>query len=373
MKTNKFKSICKIVFSILLAMVLFLALYLNKNKPLELFNREGSTFEKAVVTEIIKDNLQDDNTRMGKQIVKVKVLSGSEKGNTFEATSSSSYLYGADCTVGLKVIISLNISDSSTQVSVYNYYRSPCIYLFIVIFIFLLIIIGKKQGLQSALGLVFTFICVIFIFIPLLFRGLSPFLCAIFIVVITSNVSIILINGFTKKALSGILSTIIGVILAGIIAKIFGIITNITSYNISDIEELIYIAQNSNLKIDGLLFAGILISSLGAVMDVSVSLASSIQELHIKNPNLTSKDLFKSGITIGKDMMGTMSNTLILAFTGGSLSTLIILHSYNMSYNQLLNMYSIGIEIMEGLCGTIALILTVPISAFISSRIISTP
>ena len=75
MKTNKFKSICKIVFSILLAMVLLLALYLNKNKPLELFNREGSTFEKAVVTEIIKDNLQDDNTRMGKQIVKVKVLS----------------------------------------------------------------------------------------------------------------------------------------------------------------------------------------------------------------------------------------------------------------------------------------------------------
>ena len=371
MKLTKFKNIFKILTLPLLIALFLSALYLNKEKPTDLFNREGSTFEKAVVIDILQDNIQDDNSRIGKQTVKVKILSGSLKGNIYEASSTSSYLYGADCTLGLKVIVSLNISENSTEVSVYNYYRSPCIYLFIIIFILLLLVIGGKQGLKSALGLIFTFICIIFIFIPMLYKGFSPFLSAVFIIIITANVSIFLIGGFSKKSFSAILSTIIGVILAGILAKLFCIMADISSYNISDIEELIYIAQNSSLKIDGLLFSGILISSLGAVMDVSVSLASSINELHIKKPEMTSTELFKSGINIGKDMMCTMSNTLILAFTGGSLSTLIILYSYNMSYNQLLNMYSIGIEIMEGLSGTIALILTVPLAAFISSKIIS--
>ena len=370
MKFNKYKNIFKFLFLFFCIAVFIFAIFLNKEKPTELFNREGSSFEKAVVTEVIQDNLQEDGTRMGKQLVNVKILSGKLKGSTYEAESSNSYLYGADCRPGLKVIVSLNQGENSVKASVYNYYRSPFIYMFIIIFIFLLIVIGGKQGLKSALGLIFTFLCIIFIFIPMLYKGFSPFLSAVLIIIVTSNVSILFIGGFSRKSLSAILSTILGVILAGVLAKIFGTIADISSYNVSDIEELIYIAQNSNLKIDGLLFSGILISSLGAVMDVSVSLAASINELHLKKTELTSKELFISGINIGKDMMGTMSNTLILAFTGGSLSTLIILYSYNMSYNQILNMYSIGIEIMEGICGTIALILTVPISAFLSSKII---
>ena len=114
------------------------------------------------------------------------------------------------------------------------------------------------------------------------------------------------------------------------------------------------------------MFAGILISALGAVMDVAMSVASTINEIHDKNQKLDTKELFKSGINVGKDMMGTMSNTLILAFAGGSINTFVYIYSYNYQYYQVLDMYSIGIEIIQGISATLGVILTVPIVSAIS-------
>jgi uncharacterized membrane protein len=105
-------------------------------------------------------------------------------------------------------------------------------------------------------------------------------------------------------------------------------------------------------------------------MDVAVSIASSISEVAATNPKLTAKALFTSGLNVGRDMMGTMANTLILAFTGSSLNSLILIHSFNVNYHQLLNMNLIGIAIIQGMSGSIAIILTVPVVAFIASRLI---
>ena len=115
------------------------------------------------------------------------------------------------------------------------------------------------------------------------------------------------------------------------------------------------------------MFAGILISALGAVMDVAMSVASTINEIHDKNTKLDTKELFKSGINVGKDMMGTMSNTLILAFAGGSINTFVYIYSYNYQYYQVLDMYSIGIEIIQGISSTLGVILTVRIVSAISA------
>lgn len=134
-----------------------------------------------------------------------------------------------------------------------------------------------------------------------------------------------------------------------------------------DIEKLVYIGQNTSLQIGGLLFSGILIASLGAVMDVAMSISTSIEELHFRDPDLTKRELFKSGIKIGGDMMGTMSNTLILAFTGGSLTTLMIFYAYNMPFMQMFNSYEMGIEILQGLAGSLGVILTVPMVSLIAA------
>ena len=151
----------------------------------------------------------------------------------------------------------------------------------------------------------------------------------------------------------------------------FGKITRITGYNIEDIETMVYVSQNSKLQIGGVLFSGILIASLGAVMDVAVSISSTIEEIHNKRPELTAKELFKSGIHVGKDMMGTMSNTLILAFTGGAINTMILIYAYIMPYLQVVNMYSIGIEVIKGISGTLGIVLTVPIVSVISAKVYS--
>ena len=112
------------------------------------------------------------------------------------------------------------------------------------------------------------------------------------------------------------------------------------------------------------------IAALGATMDVGMSIASTIQELHERSPQLGTKELFVSGIRVGRDMMGTMANTLIFAYVGGSLSTLVVNYAYNLSYNQLINSYVIGTEIMQGLSGTLGVVLTVPITAAVAAVLI---
>ena len=119
----------------------------------------------------------------------------------------------------------------------------------------------------------------------------------------------------------------------------------------------------TDIRIGELLFAGILIAALGAVMDVGMSIASTLNELKETDENLTAGDLFRSGMNVGRDMMGTMSNTLILAFTGGSINTLVFIYAYNYQYQQIINMYSIGIEVMQGVSASMGVILTVPVTS----------
>ena len=161
-----------------------------------------------------------------------------------------------------------------------------------------------------------------------------------------------------------------GVVVAAAAAVVFGKAAGITGYNVSDIETLNYVAQNTQIKIGQLLFSGIIIAALGATMDVGMSIASTIQELHERSPQLGTKELFVSGIRVGRDMMGTMANTLIFAYVGGSLSTLVVNYAYNLSYNQLINSYVIGTEIMQGLSGTLGVVLTVPITAAVAAVLI---
>lgn len=140
----------------------------------------------------------------------------------------------------------------------------------------------------------------------------------------------------------------------------------------ADAEGLILIHEETGLQIKDVLFAGVVISSLGAIMDVGMSVVSSLYEIYHHNPTLTAKDIFRSGIEIGKDMIGTMTNTLILAFTGSAFITLLVFLSYQVQFNQLINSNYLSIEIAQGLCGTFGIILTIPaasaISAFMLTR-----
>ncbi|CUO44669.1 YibE/F family protein [Clostridium disporicum] len=362
------KNINSKVITFCFLIIFFIFLYLFNNiERVELVNSSGTSYVKAVVNEIVEDNIQEDGSRIGYQKVMLKVLSGKLKGQLIEGTSFAGYLYGADCTVGMKVIASISKYEDNASAAVYSYDRSNIIYIFVGLFLLMLWIIGGKKGFKSAIGLVFTFICIIYLFLPMLYKGYSPFLSAVIVIILITIVSLYLIDGITKKSISAMIGTIIGVIIAGICAAGFGYVAKISGYNVSEVEELVFVANNTELKVGGILFSAILIASLGAVMDVSMSISSTLTEIYNHNKNIGRVELFKSGINVGRDMMGTMSNTLILAFTGGSINTLILNYAYALKHNQIINMYEIGIEIMQGVSGSIAIILSVPLVSIISS------
>ena len=285
-------------------------------KKTPLISEDGLEYAKATVVEIVKGNSGGNNTgegeMAGSQDVKVKITSGSHKGKTVEANNLNGYLYGANCQVGTKVIVQISAYGDVINANVYNYDREYVMYALIGLFLLILCLIGGKRGIYSAIALVFTFICIIGLYLPLLYEGASPFPLTIAVVCLITIVSLLLIGGFTKKTVCATIGTIMGVAVSGIIAMLFGKLSHISGYNTEEIENLIYVAQNCKLQVGDLLYSGILIASLGAVMDVAMSISSTIQEIHDRNPEISKKELFKSGIHVGKDMMGTMSNTCLL-------------------------------------------------------------
>lgn len=355
------------VWLVILGFLIFLYFFNGTVDKTSLLDQEGAIFEKARVVEIISENRTENGLQQGTQVINVKLLSGNHEGEIVEATNIDSYLYGADCKVGTKVVVQLSEYNGTLSASVYNYDRTNTLYAMVAIFLILLVLIGKRKGFTSALGLIFTFICIIFLYLPMLYIGFSPFFSAVLVVVLTTLVTMYLIGGFSMKTLCSILGTVAGVIVAGIFASSFGALSHVSGFNVSDIETLLYIGQNSKLDISGLLFSGILIASLGAVMDVAMSISTTIEEIKYHNQKLSCRELFKSGIKIGGDMMGTMSNTLILAFTGGSLSTLVVFYAYDMPFLQMFNSYDMAIEIIQGIAGSLGVILTVPFVSIIAA------
>ena len=338
---------------------------LNQTEKTELVVRTGQTFEKAKVTEILQDNLASNGTRVGEQKVRVKMLTGAHKGEELDVTSSSGYLFGAACKVGMKVVVMQSVAGETTIASVYSQDREWVIYIFALLYLLALAVIGGKQGVKGCLGLIFTFFCVIFVYLPLVYLRFSPFWSAVFICFITTLVTMYLIGGATKKTCAATLGTLAGVVLAGISAWCFSKASGISGYNVSDIETLMTLWNTNRIQVGGLLFSGLLISCLGAVMDVAMSISSAIDEIYKQNSSLTRKELFKAGMRVGRDMMGTDSNTLILAFAGSSVSTLLLDYAYDLPYQQIINSNNIGIAIMQGLAGSFGIVLSVPLTVLI--------
>ena len=338
---------------------------LNQVEKTELVVRTGQTFENGKVTEILQDNLDTNGTRVGEQKVRVKMLTGARKGEELDITSSSGYLFGAACKIGMKVIVMQSVAGETTIASVYTQDREWVIYIFALLYLLALCIIGGKQGIKGCLGLVFTFFCVIFVYLPLVYLRFSPFWAAVFICFLTTLVTMYLIGGPTKKTCAATLGTLAGVVLAGLSAWCFSKASGISGYNVSDIETLMTLWNTNRIQVGGLLFSGLLISCLGATMDVAMSISSAIDEIYKQNASLSRKELFKAGMRVGRDMMGTDSNTLILAFAGSSVSTLLLDYAYDLPYQQIINSNNIGIAIMQGLAGSFGIVLSVPLTVLI--------
>ena len=208
--------------------------------------------------------------------------------------------------------------------------------------------------------------------VPLLVqRGWPPIPTTLAIISYTIFVTFVILGGIQVKTMVAAAGSLGGVLLAGGLAWAACHIVHISGMNMDEAEALMLTAVDNGLKIRGLYICGILIAAEGAVMDIAMSISSAVSELHEVNPALTARQLFKSGMNIGRDAMGTMANTLVLAFAGTSLNMMIFIYAYDISYIQLLNTDFVAIEIIRSISGSIGIVLTVPLVAAISAYLLA--
>ena len=334
-------------------------------------------FVPSKVTAVLSDNAQPDyengeGRRVGTQELEVRILSGRHKDEILPLTNYMSALFNVDVQAGDRVIVRLiTQEDGSYYASMFNYDRGLVMGLALLVFCAVLVALGGWKGLRALLGLVFTLAVIWFLLIPGLIRGWPGIPLTIAAAAVTAAASLILLDGLTRKSLCAVLGCVGGVAAAGLCAGIVGTLTPLNGFNMSEAEHLILYGAEKGLTVSGLLVCGVLIAALGAVMDVAMSIASAVWELRERSPQLPARELFRSGMNIGRDAMGTMANTLILAFAGSSLNLLILVQVYDIPFLQLVNTDFICIEVLQSVAGSMGILLTVPLVAGISARLMA--
>lgn len=333
------------------------------------------TYEKAIVLEIKtieEENIEAMRGSVINQRVKVRVLSGPDQGQVL--TAMNTITEGDNSSLKLKpgeqVVIYMSEDQVVGEEPVRNIYvadrvRSSALGWLVLVFVALLIIIGRLQGVKALFGLGITVLGIYKILLPGLIQGKSPLVLTILVSIIVTLLTMIFVAGFSRKALAATLGTLGGLLVAGGMAYLFGDLAQLTGLATEEERMLLYV---EGLKIDlrGLLFSGILIGALGAIMDVAISIASSVHEVKKVNPDASALQLVGAGMNVGRDIMGTMANTLILAYTGGALPFMLLILVYNMEPVRIMNWELIATEIVRALVGSIGLIISVPITALVA-------
>lgn len=369
-KTLVKKILVVFIFSVVLILALFLA---NRDRPKYTTTKAtGVEYENARVLSITEDNSvideETEGVRRGDMELEVEILTGRYKGDICFVTNYFSALYNVNVKPGDKVCIRIDTTgDGKYSCNIYNYDRVPLIICLVLVFFLALAIIGGFQGIKAFAGLVYTILCIFGILLPLSLKGVAtiPLTCGI--ILFTSAVCFYLIGGISKKTIAAALGSFSGVLIAALLGAIAAKLGGVTTFQMDEGEALLLLKSTSLIKLRGLFISGILIAAMGAVMDIAMSISSALYEVHEADPHMGAKELFKSGINIGRDAMGTMANTLVLAYVGSALNMCILIYSYGVGLRQLLCTDFVAIEVIRAVVGSVGIICSVPCVAAIAA------
>lgn len=324
----------------------------------------------GTVLEVVEEDLSPSDLKggpqLGEQTLTIELKDGSQITLTNYLTNTHNIL----AREGMRVVVCVDAPENvEPYYTLYQYDRSVGLGVVVAIFLLLMLLVGGEKGFYATLALAFSLVFLLKITVPVIYSGGSPILAGLAMVLVSTAVTVFLIYGLSPRGVLGI-----GVVLAGEFAAcglflLFSLLLHLSGFKSSDAENLLVAAQNTGLNISTVLFAATMIASLGAVMDVAVSLLSALWEVRLADPDITGRGLWRAGLRMGRDMIGTMSNTLIFAFAGGSLTTLLVLMTYGTDPVQLLHSDYIALELAHGLCGTCAVILTVPLASLVSAAV----
>jgi len=306
----------------------------------------------------------------GMQVLSVELLNGEHRGRIIEARNIFFIDAPVNPQVGQRIIVHFDDrGDGNYTASVHSYARETSIYVIAALFLLLIIAVGGKAGLSSVYGLVFTFVTLLFLLIPAIVRGGSPAFLTILVAVLVTAVSMVSIMGFEKKTWVSIAGTFVGIAFYCLFYFAIARALRITGFNLPEMNQLMSLGFTEVSNLSQLLFSGILIASLGAVTDTSVSVASATAEL--AKGNVAFKPLWKSSMAMARDCVGSSANTLILAFTGTFFVTLIMFRAIDFNYTMLINRIDIAVEVLRAVSASAGMILAAPATALLGSYVYS--
>ena len=303
---------------------------------------------------------------------KAQALNTDLRGKTVEAVQEidKSYAFSPrQVEENDRVLISGYVQNGEMQYYFGDFIRITPLLWLLVIFCVLIVVFSKMQGLKTVVSLGFTCLSVFFVLIPAILNGHNIYLWSILVCVFMTVMTLCLISGFNVKALCAGIGCISGVMCSGLITLIMDKFLNMTGLIEEESIYLVQLYPDNPINLKAIIFAMIIVGAVGAVMDVSMSISSSLYELRIKSPSIRPNALMKSGFTIGRDMMGTMANTLVLAYIGSSLTSVLLLVAYNADIQQVINRELIVAEILQALAGSMGMLLTLPLTSAVCSVI----
>ncbi|MDR3989762.1 MAG: YibE/F family protein [Oscillospiraceae bacterium] len=332
-------------------------------------------YESASVDQILSDSTEkdpaSDNGYRGEQLLLVTVHSGDYKGQQMQVYNYVGPLYGGPLKVGDRATVLISTySDGTVNATVYEFDRLLPLCIVLVLFIAAAVAVGGRTGVKSLVALAVTLVCLFGVLLPSLMKGANTLLMTFIVCAYVAVVSLTIVGGVRKKTVCAMLGAVAGTALALLFGLLAQGLTRIDGLRIDDVEPLLQLRQTGTpIGLRGLLVGGIVISALGAVMDVTMGIASSLSEVHAANPELSRRELFRSGTNIGRDMVGTMTNTLILAFLGSGFTLILYLYSLGLSPRQLLSSAYVSLEVVSGVASSVGVILSIPLTALITAEV----
>lgn len=303
------------------------------------------------------------------QSVRLKILNGEFKNDEIDVINhlTNNPMYDILVKKGDKVLLYIEDTGQKYDIFIADKKRDSAFYWLLGGFFALLVLVGGKKGFYSVVAIVITILLIMFMLIPLVVRGFSPIASTMLVAILSTVTTMFIVGGINYKSLSATIGTTLSLLLAGVLSILTVKVASLTGF--SSQESMILFSTHPNLDFKGLLTSAIMIAALGAVMDVAMSISSCMSELKSHNESLTFFQLYTSGMNVGKDIIGTMSNTLILAYIGASLPLVLI--ASNIDFTKFMNLNSVITEFSSAVIGSIGIIACVPITALISAYFMS--
>ncbi|MGE7185023.1 YibE/F family protein [Peribacillus sp. NPDC006672] len=337
------------------------------------FVHHNYSFYERPIAKVIKTNLENttelndmyqNEDRLFTQSIIAEIQNGEEKGKLIHLNNeySSSGAYDQEYHVGNDLFVSIDTKteeNSELTGTIKDVKRDKFVLIVAWIFILSLLIVGKKQGLFSIISMAVNAVLLSYALdVYLNTSGISLLLISSICIILFTVISLLLSNGFNEKTYAAIVVTLLGTFMSLFITYL---VMYFTSEKGLRYEEMQFLTRPYKM----IFMAGLFIGSIGAVMDVAITISSSIFGLYEKNNQITVKALKTSGLEIGKDIMGTMTNILFFAYVSGSIPML-ILYLKNASPLMFTLSMNLSLELTRALAGGIGIVLTIPIGIYTS-------